>query len=183
MQRPVQKSRVRTILGVDPGSLFTGFGAVRAGEGGELTFLTCGVIQPPTGAVFNERIGVIASELEALLERLQPDVVVIEKVFLGKNADSAFKLGHARGVAVAASVCAGAEVVEYAARAVKKGITGNGAAMKEQVQSVLFAALGLRGSARADASDALALAYFHARNLEVLARMKVNRMATKEISR
>jgi len=68
---------------------------------------------------------------------------------------------------MAAVVRGECELVEYAARSVKKGITGSGTASKEQVQLILFAALGIRSVARADASDALALAYYHARNIEV----------------
>lgn len=124
---------------------------------------------------FPERIGVIACEFENLLAKIRPDVTVIEKVFLGRNADSAFKLGHARGVALAAAIKSGSEVVEYATRKVKQGITGNGGASKEQVQVVLFSALGIRGRAQFDASDALALAYYHARSVEVLAKIERRR--------
>ena len=157
------------VLGIDPGSQVMGYGALRIhGRGVHSTveLISCGVIAPPTTLAFNERIGIIADELEILISELKPSITVIERVFLGKNADSAFKLGHARGIAVALAVRSGSEVVEYAARAVKKGITGNGGATKEQVQLVLFSALGLRGQTRADASDALALAFYHARNLE-----------------
>jgi len=158
------------IVGIDPGSRFVGFGAVRATVQ-KIEFLSYGVIAPPEELDFNTRVGVIAKELEVLFQKLRPDVTVIEHVFLGRNADSAFKLGHARGVAVAAAVRAESEVVEYAARAVKKGITGNGAASKGQVQTVLGALLGLKGRVQADASDALALAFFHARNLDVIYRL------------
>ena len=154
------------ILGIDPGSQVTGFG-VLATNGEELSHLSHGIVAPPSHLDFHERIGLISGELQALMARVRPDIVVIERIFLGKNADSAFKLGHARGVAVATAIQCGAQVVEYAARAVKKGITGSGASSKEQVQLILFAALGIRAPARADASDALALAYYHARMLEV----------------
>lgn len=159
------------IVGIDPGSQYAGFGAVRA-SATKIDFLSYGVIAPPENLDFNTRIAVIADELEVLFEKLRPDVTVIERVFLGRNADSAFKLGHARGVAVAAAIRAESEVVEYAARAVKRGITGNGAASKEQVQAVLAALLGLKGHVQADASDALALAFYHARNIDVARRLK-----------
>lgn len=159
---------MKVILGIDPGSQFTGFGLVKT-DGHRIEHLSHGVIAAPQAMDFHDRIGIISVELEALIERTRPDITVIERIFLGKNADSAFKLGHARGVAMAAAVRAGCEFVEYAARAVKKGITGSGTSSKEQVQLVLFAALGIRTQARADASDALALAYYHARNIEVAA--------------
>lgn len=164
--QPRGKAALKVILGIDPGSQFTGFGLVKS-DGTRIEHLSHGVIAAPTTLDFAERIGIIAGELEALIERANPDIVVIERIFLGKNADSAFKLGHARGVAMAAAVRAGCEFIEYAARAVKKGITGSGTSTKEQVQLVLFAALGIRSQARVDASDALALAYYHARNIEV----------------
>lgn len=163
-------TEVKVILGIDPGSTFTGFGIVNSDDG-QILHVTHGVIAPPATLSFHDRLGIIAGELEALVARVNPDQVVVERIFLGKNADSAFKLGHVRGVAVACGIRAGSEVVEYAARAVKKGITGSGAATKEQVQLVLFAALGLQNHrARFDASDALALAFYHARNLQVSAR-------------
>jgi crossover junction endodeoxyribonuclease RuvC len=175
------------VLGIDPGSQFTGFGAVHvSGQGAHATIelLSCGVIAPPAKLSFNERIGIIADELEILIGEMKPDITVIERVFLGKNADSAFKLGHARGVAVALAISSGSSVVEYAARAVKKGITGNGGATKEQVQLILFAALGLKGQTRADASDALALAFYHARNLEYQAAFGASEeRAKREIER
>ena len=165
------------IVGIDPGSRYLGFGAVRA-RTDRIDFLSYGVIAPPENLDLNTRIAVIAEELEALFEKLKPHVTVIERVFLGRNADSAFKLGHARGVAVATAIRAESEVVEYAARAVKKGITGNGAASKEQVQTVLAALLGIKGNVQADASDALALAFYHARNVDVAQKL---RNQTKEI--
>lgn len=165
---------VKLVLGIDPGSRFTGFGAVRA-DGRRVEHVSHGVISLPAQLSFNERIGIIAGEMESLLARLKPDVTVVERIFLGKNADSAFKLGHARGIVLAAAVRSGAEIVEYATRSVKKGITGNGSATKEQVQMILFATLGIREAAQEDASDALALAYYHARGLEVDANLELSR--------
>ncbi len=157
------------ILGIDPGSQVTGFGLIRVSEGSSsVAHLSHGVIAPPSKLEFHDRLAIIAQEIEALIGRTSPDIVVVERIFLGKNADSAFKLGHVRGVAIAAALRAGCEFVEYAARAVKKGVTGNGSASKEQVQLILFAALGLRVSkVKFDASDALALAFYHSRNMEV----------------
>jgi len=167
-QRKLVVREMQTILGIDPGSNFTGFGAVRS-DGQRIELLNYGVIAPPRHLSFNSRIGLIAEEIDFLLEKIQPDVTVVEKVFLGKNADSAFKLGHARGVAVAGAMRFGSTLAEYATRSVKKGVTGSGAASKEQVQLVLFAALGIKGKHQADASDALALAFYHARHLDVAA--------------
>jgi crossover junction endodeoxyribonuclease RuvC len=165
----VEKARPNVrVLGIDPGSQVTGFGLVRVADDGSMEHVSHGIIAPPSTLDFYERLSILSEEIEALIEKVRPDIVVVERIFLGKNADSAFKLGHVRGVAVAAALRAGCGFVEYAARAVKKGVTGNGSASKEQVQIILFAALGLRGSpAKLDASDALALAFYHGRRLEV----------------
>lgn len=162
---------MKVILGIDPGSLFTGFGAVKV-DGSKIDLLACGVIAPPGKLLFNERIHILADEIDLLLQRVKPHVTVVEQVFLGKNVDSAFKLGHVRGIAIAHALRRESEVAEYAARAVKKGITGSGAATKEQVQLTLFAALKIKGQVKADASDALALAYYHAMRGEVTANIE-----------
>lgn len=144
-------------------------------NGTQIDLLACGVIAPPAKLVFNERLAILAEEIDSLLERLKPQVTVIEKVFLGKNVDSAFKLGHVRGIAIASALRRESQVTEYAARAVKKGITGSGGATKEQVQLTIFAALKIKGQVKEDASDALALAYFHAMKSEVRSNFERSR--------
>jgi crossover junction endodeoxyribonuclease RuvC len=153
------------ILGVDPGSRITGFGLVRLVEG-RLEHVSHGVIVMEAKGPFPERMMELGSAFRELMERYQPQQVSIEKIFLGKNADSAFKLGHARGVAMYEAVRGGAKVFEYATRLVKKGVTGDGSASKEQVQAVLKAILRLQKIDRLDASDALAMACHHAYELQ-----------------
>ncbi|MBX3041995.1 MAG: crossover junction endodeoxyribonuclease RuvC, partial [Bdellovibrionaceae bacterium] len=113
------------------------------------------------GASFGTRLSQLSTSIQELLEKHRPQHVVLEKIFLGKNADSAFKLGHARGVLMSQAALSGAEISEYAARQVKKGVTGSGAASKEDVQAVVQNLLGLSQIQRIDASDALALACYH----------------------
>jgi len=161
------------ILGVDPGSRITGFGLVRVGRGGHVEHITHGVIVMDTEAGFPERMMELGSAFRELMEKYQPHHVSIEKIFLGKNADSAFKLGHARGVVMYEAIRGGAQVFEYATRLVKKGVTGDGGASKEQVQAVLKALLRLQKIDRLDASDALAMACYHA--YEVQKRQLVRR--------
>ena len=92
----------------------------------------------------------------------RPDEVAIERVFLSKNADSALKLGQARGVAIVAAAVHALDVHEYSALEVKKSVVGTGRATKEQVQHMVTAILGLNKSPQADAADALAIALCHA---------------------
>jgi crossover junction endodeoxyribonuclease RuvC len=169
------EAALKIVLGIDPGSAFTGFGVVRS-DGRQIEHLSHGVIAPPGKLDFNRRIAIIAEEIEILIERIQPDVAVVERIFLAKNADSAFKLGHVRGAIIAALVRGGCEVVEYATRSVKKGITGNGGSSKEQVQTILFAVLGIRTPVQMDASDALALAFYHAKQIETLLNLEHSRV-------
>jgi len=153
------------ILGIDPGSRITGFGVIRVtghGTSSRIQHVNHGVIMMGDKDSFPNKMKDLGEAMDVILRKYKPDHVSIEKIFLGKNADSAFKLGHARGVALYESAKFGCEVYEYATRVVKKGITGNGGASKEDVQACLQRLLNLRAISRVDASDAIALAVFHA---------------------
>lgn len=150
-----------TILGVDPGSRVTGFGVLKIQPDG-IQHLSHGIIQLREKDTFPQRILDLGTDFSKLLQKYRPDHVVIEKIFLGKNADSAFKLGHARGVIMYEALRSQGRVYEYATRVVKKSVTGQGGADKEQVQSVLQWLLKIPVIQKIDASDALAMAYHHA---------------------
>ena len=154
-----------TILGVDPGSRITGFGIVRV-HNGKIEHINHGVILLDADQSFPVRMKELGSAFREVMEKYKPDQVVIEKIFLGKNADSAFKLGHARGVIMYEAGLGNADVAEYATRSVKKGITGNGGSSKEDVQALLKVLLNIKTINRIDASDALAMACYHAYELQ-----------------
>ncbi len=156
-------SRVR-ILGIDPGSRKTGF-AVLEIDGEAMKHLNHGVIQLESEAELGERLRDLSESLSGILAKYKPDHVVIEKIFMGKSADSAFKLGHARGVAMSESAKSGAKIFEYATREVKKAVSGTGAASKEEVQVALRHLLRLSGLVNFDGSDALALTVCHAQKV------------------
>lgn len=153
------------ILGVDPGSRITGFGVVRV-TNGKIEHINHGVIMIDGAESFPRRMAELGEAFREVMEKYRPQQVVIEKIFLGKNADSAFKLGHARGVIMYEAGRGGADVLEYATRSVKKGVTGNGGASKEDVQAILKVMLSLKSISRIDASDALAMACYHAFELK-----------------
>lgn len=157
------------ILGVDPGSRVLGFGLVEA-RAGVIKHLDHGVIDVSQTNSFSQRLTEIGRQFRQLLESTRPDVIALEKIFLGKNVDSVFKLGHARGICVYEAGLRKTPIFEYEARLVKKGITGNGAATKEQVRLITFGILGIRSDSRLDASDALSIACYHARNEEIRSR-------------
>lgn len=163
-------SRPRRILGIDPGSRITGFGVIDAGEG-RLTYVDCGVI-PAGDGPFAERLRLILEGLAAVIERHGPDEAAVEKVFVSRNAESALKLGQARGAAICAVVQAGLPVGEYAATRIKQAVVGRGAADKRQVQHMVCALLGLKKTVRADAADALAVAVCHAHESQTAARLR-----------
>lgn len=167
-----QNKQMQRILGIDPGSLRTGFGVIEF-DGERVRHLNHGVILLDEKDL-PRRLCALSESLQEIFAKYRPHHVAIEKIFLGKNADSAFKLGHARGVVLAEACRCDAEVFEYATRLVKKGVAGTGAASKEDVQKALKAQLQLVRLVNLDASDALALALFHsfrANELRKLARM------------
>ena len=150
------------ILGLDPGSSRTGYGLIESG-GGRLRALTYGVFQPPRDTPFLERLPHLARQLEDLLRLARPDAAAAEDIFLARNTRVALKLGHVRGAALLPLLTQGIPVHEYAARLVKKSVTGFGGAEKEQVRRMVRMLLNLRDEIPIlDASDALAVAICHA---------------------
>jgi crossover junction endodeoxyribonuclease RuvC len=148
------------ILGIDPGSRKTGFGIIEL-EGKKIKHIINGRLMVGNGD-FAERLRQIFTGLTDIIERYQPDMMAIEKVFLHKNADSALKLGQARGAAICAAVNQSLTVHEYSATQIKKAVVGNGHAKKDQVQYMMSVILSLSEVPEEDAADALACALAHA---------------------
>jgi len=148
------------ILGIDPGSRKTGFGIIELDKQ-KIHHVINGRLQVGDGD-FADRLKQIFEGLTDIIERYQPDMMAIEKVFLHKNADSALKLGQARGAAICAGVSQNLSVHEYTATQIKKAVVGNGHAKKEQVQYMMSVILNLPEVPVEDAADALACAMTHA---------------------
>ena len=155
------------ILGLDPGSLRTGYGVIDCAAG-TLTIVAQGCIAT-AGGPLADRLRIIHAKVTELIRLHSPQEVAVERVFLSKNADSALKLGQARGAALAA-VPAALGVHEYAPRAIKLAVVGVGGAEKAQVAHMVKQLLRLEMKLGADAADALAMAICHAntRRLEPL---------------
>lgn len=149
------------ILGIDPGSRITGYGIIDK-VGNRLLHVDNGAIFTDTSGDFPQRLHRIFAGLTDIIRTYQPEAVAIEQVFLANNAQSALKLGQARGAAIVAGVTGGLPVHEYTALQVKQAVVGHGRAAKEQVQQMVKALLNLPEIAQADASDALAVAICHA---------------------
>ncbi|KXU37482.1 crossover junction endodeoxyribonuclease RuvC [Ventosimonas gracilis] len=148
------------ILGIDPGSRITGYGVIRAHAQGT-HYLASGCIRSGN-ANLPERLASIFTGISEIIEQYQPVTLGIERVFMAHNADSALKLGQARGAAIVAAAQAGLEVAEYSATQIKQAVVGSGAASKQQVQIMLTHLLNLSACPQADAADALAAALCHA---------------------
>jgi crossover junction endodeoxyribonuclease RuvC len=149
------------ILGIDPGSRFTGYGFVRR-DGSRILYEGSGVIAPRATLPFADRLLAIHTELSALLERRRPDEVAVESAFVRKSALSALQIGHVRGVVLLAARQQGAALYEYTAPEVKMAVVRQGAASKEQVTFMVKRLLPESGEPREDEADALAVALCHA---------------------
>ncbi|MFN3587006.1 MAG: crossover junction endodeoxyribonuclease RuvC [Moraxellaceae bacterium] len=157
------------ILGIDPGSRTTGFGIVDS-DGHRHRYVASGCIRMAE-LVLPERLHRIYAGIAEIVATYHPEDAAIEQVFLSNNADSALKLGQARGAAIVALMNHGLPVAEYSARQVKQAVVGKGSALKEQVQHMVVRLLGLDRVPQADAADALAIALCHAQTASALARL------------
>ena len=158
------------ILGIDPGSRFTGYGIIQV-SGDRVITLHQGVIKTGVGE-FPERLGIIFRGIRELVEEFAPDEAAVESVFVSKNASSALKLGQARGAAICAAISMGIPVAEYSPRSVKQALVGRGGADKVQVQHMVRVLLKLEEMLAEDAADALAVALCHQHTQQTANRIK-----------
>ncbi len=154
------------ILGIDPGSRLTGYGVIDV-EGNRSRYVTSGCIRISSDD-WGQRLGTIFAELGSIIREFNPHEFAVEQVFMSRNADSALKLGQARGAAICAGVAHDLQLAEYAARAIKQAVVGKGGASKEQVQHMVKVLLNLNASPQEDAADALAVALCHAHTQQTL---------------
>ena len=148
-------------MGIDPGTNYMGYG-VLAIEAGKPRPVILGDIDLHKISDPYRKLAYIFERVSALVEEYNPDEVALESPFFGENVQSMLKLGRAQGVAMAAALCRGHKVFEYAPRRVKQAITGNGGAAKEQVAAMLKSMLGVEyNPKRLDATDGLAVALCH----------------------
>jgi crossover junction endodeoxyribonuclease RuvC len=148
------------VLGIDPGSQRTGFGVLDA-VGPRLSYVASGVIRT-SGLDFAARLCEIFRGMQTIVADYRPQEIAIERVFMNRNADSALKLGQARGAAICGTADSRAEIFEYAPREIKLAVVGSGHAEKAQVQLMMRSLLKLESAVTADAADALAAAVCHA---------------------
>lgn len=144
-------------IGIDPGTRNLGWGVVRS-CGQKLQHLDHGVIRVGNLDSLSTRLVAIGEQLDEVLVRFSPSVGSVEGMFFDKNAQSAAKLGHARGVVLFCLERRQVRLVEHAPARVKRTLTGSGRAEKSQVAQMVSAILSLDETPPHDASDALAIA-------------------------
>ena len=153
-------ARSLLVLGVDPGSVCTGWGVVER-SGSRLAGLEAGAIRTCANSEFHERLRDIYDGVSAVIARHRPQAVDVEDIFFARSPQAALKLGHARGVALLAAAKAELSVHAYPPALVKRAVAGKGRAPKEQVARMVAAILGWRNLPSLDATDALAVAITH----------------------
>lgn len=145
------------ILGIDPGSIKTGYGLINV-FGNSFTHIDNGIIAPPKGMDFKDRVAFIFRGVVETIEEFKPSYLSLEDIFVSVNAQSALKLGHIRGAVMCAAAINGVPVFEYSPTRVKQSVTGSGRAQKFQIQEMVRVLLKLKEVPQEDAADALAVA-------------------------
>jgi crossover junction endodeoxyribonuclease RuvC len=148
------------IIGIDPGSLITGYGIVEPIDG-RPCHVASGRVMAPAGVPFNGRLRTIYSRLTEVIAHHRPEVMAVEDLFFARNVKTALKLGHVRGVAMLAGLNAGLPIAEYSPLVVKQALVGYGRAQKEQIQEMVRLLLRLEFLPEPDTADALAVAVCH----------------------
>lgn len=150
---------MKRILGIDPGSRITGYGVIDT-DGRTFTYVASGCIKISATDI-PSRLKTIFESVQEIVTAYSPEEMAIERVFMHRNADSALKLGQARGAAITAVVTKDISVSEYSPNEIKQAVVGRGHADKAQVQHMVKILFNLNAMPQVDASDALAIAYCH----------------------
>jgi crossover junction endodeoxyribonuclease RuvC len=149
------------VLGIDPGSIITGYGIVEK-KGKNLNTLKWGAIRTKRNQSFPEKLKKIYDDLCEIIKDYEPSVAAIENIFFAENAKSALKLGQVRGATIVALINSGLKTAEYTPLEIKQSITGYGRSDKNQIRIMVTKLLCLKETPQPfDASDALAVAICH----------------------
>lgn len=159
--RETANNPINRVIGIDPGSLYCGYGIIDWGSNDSYHYVTSGNIQTSRGKTLDKRLMEIYEGLLDVIKRYKPGVAVIEKVFFAKSVRSALSLGHVRGISLLAAVKEGLSIYEYSPLEVKKAVVGYGRAEKSQIQAMVKNILKIDMSLSYDSADALALSICH----------------------
>jgi crossover junction endodeoxyribonuclease RuvC len=148
------------IVGVDPGSIATGYGIIRK-NGVQSSHIASGVIRPSKSASHSKRLWEIHEQLNEVVREHRPSVMVVESLFLSNNSQSLMKLSQVRGVILLLGETYGMDIFEYSPMEIKRGLTGYGRAEKSQMVFMVTKILKLPDLKSSDQADALAMALYH----------------------
>lgn len=148
------------VIGIDPGSRYTGYGLIRA-RGHDCAYLGSGRINAASAETLPDRLAIIYEGLREVIDTYTPDTAAVESLFVARNAMSSLKLGHARGICLLALKHDDMPFFEYAPNRVKNTVAGYGRADKKAVKKMVKTRLEIEGKLSNDASDALAIAICH----------------------
>lgn len=151
------------ILGIDPGVNRVGYGLVESANG-QQTVIQTGVIVPSAKEDYQKKTSLIIETFDRLLEEMQPDVVVIEEIYLGKNFQIALKIGQIMGLLLGSVARKKIAFCLLSPREIKQNVTGRGSATKQQVQYMLEHITGYKNFNSEDESDAVAAAISYLNN-------------------
>lgn len=171
LSQPIASKPTVRILGIDPGSRITGYGIIDV-CGQKNTHIASGCIRMNTDDDLANRCRQIYDQINDLVHEYSPHEVAVEKVFMNKNADSALKLGQARGAALVAAMQGEISVFEYTPTRIKQALVGRGHADKTQVQHMVRLLLNLQDELQADQADALAAAICHGNSRQTALLLK-----------
>ena len=161
------------VLGIDPGLNISGYGIIESlGDGSDMNIIEAGIIRTNVKADMDQRLVEIGREFDSVLKQFEPDVMAIEELYSHFNhPKTSIIMGHARGLMIFKAAEAGLRVVSYASTRIKKSLTGNGRATKEQMQKAVQTNMGLKTLPEPpDVADALAVAWCH---LQAINRIEV----------
>jgi len=155
------------ILGVDPGTITTGYGVIES-QGDEITLIDFGALNSPARSPIGERLHYLYEALLGIIINHQPDAVAVEQPFMAKNARAALAVGRAQAIAILAAANQGIPVYEYTPAQVKQRVANYGASSKEQIQEMVRLQFGLAEVPQpSDAADALAVALCHRQEMHL----------------
>ena len=151
----------KIILGIDPGTTIMGYGLILI-NGKNMELMQMGVLHLSKLNSHELKLKKIFERTLVMIDQYKPDELAVEAPFFGKNVQSMLKLGRAQGVAMAAGLYRNIPIFEYTPKKIKKAITGNGNASKEQVAAMLKSLLSIEEMPKhLDATDGLAAAVCH----------------------
>jgi len=155
------------ILGIDPGLQVCGYACLET-DGNRDLIVEAGVFRTSSELPLEAKLDQIAGDIEAVLRKFAPDVVAVEELYSHyAHPKTAILMGHARGVILQKSAATGVEVKSFSATRIKKSLTGNGRASKEQVQRTMQTILALPEVPKPpDVADAMATALCCANSLQ-----------------